>query len=91
MDTYPILDRDYWMPSLLEDLPEGWQYAFDDGSPTCRLLNQPYDPSDSTTQHYVIDGFIVSPNITIDRVVTINAGFEFSDHNPVVLDISLNS
>lgn len=91
LDTYPILDRDYWMPSLLEDLPEGWQYAFDDGSPTCRLLNQPYDPSDSTTQHYVIDGFIVSPNITIDRVETINAGFKFSDHNPVVLDISLNS
>lgn len=91
LDTYPILDRDYWTPGLLEDLPEGWKYAFDDGSPTCRLLNQPYDPSDRTTQHYVIDGFIVSPNVTIDRVETINAGFEFSDHNPVVLDITLDS
>lgn len=89
-DAYPVKDESLWMPGLLEELPEGWQYAYDDATPTCRLLNQPYDPSSEATQYYVIDGFIVSPNVTVDRVETLDEDFLYSDHNPVVLDITLN-
>ncbi|MFR6426479.1 MAG: hypothetical protein ACLUNO_13905 [Oscillospiraceae bacterium] len=32
--------------------------------PTCRLDNQPYDAESEATQHYVIDGFILSPNVS---------------------------
>lgn len=87
---YPIKDTELWMPGIMEELPEGWQYAYDGSTPTCRLLNQPYDPQDSGTQYYVIDGFIVSPNVTVDKVETLDEDFLYSDHNPVVLDITLN-
>lgn len=88
-DTYPILDEDLWTPGLLDDLPEGWLYACDDATPTCRLLNQPYDADSNDTQYYVLDGFLVSPNVSIERVETLDEGFLYSDHNPVVMDILL--
>lgn len=87
---YPIQDTSNWMPGILEELPKGWQYAYDGASPTCRLLNQPYDPQSSATQYYVIDGFIVSPNVTVERVKTLDEDFLYSDHNPVVIDLVLN-
>ncbi len=89
-DTYPVKDETLWTPGLLQELPEGWQYAYDDSTPSCRLLNRPYDPDSKDTQYYVIDGFIVSPNITVDAVETLDEDFLYSDHNPVVLDITLN-
>lgn len=89
--AYPIENEEYWTPGTLDSLPYGWRYAYDDSNPTCRLLNEPYDPKSENTQYYVIDGFIVSPNITIDEVTTVDCGFENSDHNPVVLDFVLQS
>ena len=71
-------------------LPEGWSYAYDLSVPSCRLLNQPYDPADAEdTQHYVIDGFILSPNVTLESVETLDEGFTASDHNPVLLRVTL--
>ena len=92
LDVYPNTHTDLWsVGALSEDLlPEGFQFAFDSAVPTCRLLNQPYDPGDTVnTQYYVIDGFIVSPNVKIDSVQTVDAGFENSDHNPVRLGVTL--
>ncbi len=86
--------QDLWSPGLLEEtsLPDGFRYAYDLSVPTCRLLNQPYDPSDAeNTQYYVIDGFIVSPNVTVESIRSIDAGFENSDHNPVMLRVLLDS
>lgn len=90
LDTYPIKGNSEWVPGTVEALSEDWQYAYDDTVPTCRLLNQPYRPSSSLTQYYVIDGFIVSPNVTITRAETLDEGFVYSDHNPVVLEVTLN-
>lgn len=92
LEVYPNTHPELWsVGSLSEELlPEGFQYGFDSAAPTCRLLNQPYDPADTVnTQYYVIDGFIVSPNVRIDRVQTVDAGFENSDHNPVRLSVTL--
>lgn len=89
LERYPIKATSEWVPNALEELPEGWQYAYDESVPTCRLLNQPYQPSSEKTQYYVIDGFIVSPNVSVDKVETLDEGFVYSDHNPVVLDITL--
>ncbi len=88
-EKYPITTAELWQPGeLLEsDLPEGWQYVFDDENPTCRLLNEPYDSE--TAQHYVIDGFIISPNVELLSVKTTDSGFEYSDHSPVVIDVKL--
>lgn len=90
-EIYPITTAELWEPGVLEKsaLPEGWRYVYDDTNPTCRLLNQPYDPASENTQYYVIDGFIVSPNVELVSVETVDAEFEFSDHNPVVMEVVL--
>ena len=91
-DLYPNTHEDLWMPGVIEEdmLPEGWQFAYDISTPTCRLLNQPYDPSDTeNTQYYAIDGYILSPNITLNDVKTLQTDFAYSDHNPVTLSITL--
>ena len=92
LEVYPNAHPELWAPGMLEaeSLPEGFGYAYDLMTPSCRLLNQPYDPADTeNTQYYVIDGFIVSPNITVEKVETLPVDFENSDHNPVLMTFSL--
>lgn len=92
LQLWPNNHPDLWTPGILEteSLPTGFQYVCDMTVPTCRLLNQPYDPADTVnTQYYVIDGFIVSPNVTVDTVETLDFGFRNSDHNPVCITVSL--
>lgn len=92
LDKYPNQHEDLWKPGALsaDSLDEGWSFAYDDSIPTCRLLNQPYDPDDAAnTQYYVIDGFILSPNLELVSVNTLDMGFVNSDHNPVRLQVEL--
>lgn len=88
---YPLLETSNWEPGALERLTGDWAFAYDDSNPTCRLLNQPYDRRSALTQYYVIDGFIVSPNVTVTQVRTLNEDFAYSDHNPVLLEITLEA
>ena len=90
--VYPNTHGELWMPSTLDEslLPEGCSFAYDTDTPTCRLLNQSYNPDDTeNTQYYVIDGFILSPNVELVAVETIDLGFEYSDHNPVSIRVIL--
>lgn len=92
LDKYPNTHPDLWTPGIIDEdiMPDGWALAYDMSTPTCRLLNQPYNPSDTEgTQYYVIDGFILSPNIQLNSVETLDLDFVYSDHNPVLLDINL--
>ena len=93
LEQYPIKNEELWTPGMLDDsmLPEGWHFAYDASVPTCRLLNEPYDPASENTQYYVIDGFILSPNVTLNTVETLDAGFVYSDHNPVLLNVTLEN
>lgn len=88
LDTFPLKDPAAWAPGVLEEsaLPEGFGFAFDPEMPTCRLLDKPYTPDN---QLYLIDGFILSPNVRLDRVETAALDFEHADHNPVLLDVTL--
>ncbi len=90
--SYPILDQELWMPGIISenDIPKNFTFAVDDSKPTCRLLNKPYSGSYEDTQLYVIDGFIVSDNITVNQVEVIDTQFQHSDHQPVALTITLN-
>lgn len=87
-EQWPIADPSLWTPGILdpEQLPEGWQYACDIAVPTCRLLDRPYS---ADSQHYVIDGFLLSPNVQLKTVETLDLGFQNSDHNPVRLQVTL--
>ncbi len=92
LERYPNNHSELWAVGALEEasLPEGFSYVCDLSAPTCRLLNQPYDPADAAnTQYYVIDGFIVSPNVNVNAVETLDLGFENSDHNPVRMTVNL--
>lgn len=92
LEAWPNAHPELWQPGILDDslLPQGWSFQYDLKTPSCRLLNQPYDPADTVnTQYYVIDGFIVSPNVTVDDVETLDLGFANSDHNPVRLQVTL--
>jgi len=65
----------------------GWKYAADINTPTNRKNNHAFDPR--TTYTTVIDYFFVSPNIEVLDLKGINAGFAYSDHNPVGMKIKL--
>lgn len=95
LEAFPNTHADLWEPGALDEgvLPaEGWQFAYDLNHPSCRLLNQPYDPADmENTQYYVIDGFILSPNVELKSIECVDLGFENSDHNPVYMTVMLKS
>jgi hypothetical protein len=93
---FPLYDG-LWAPGIIDAdlLPAGWQFAVDEQTPSCRLNNAPYMPAltDETIrekwQYYVIDGFIVSPNISVLSVETLDESFRYADHNPVKLRVIL--
>jgi endonuclease/exonuclease/phosphatase family metal-dependent hydrolase len=64
----------------------GWKYVYDGNTPSNRKNDHPFDETTFTT---VIDYFFVSPNIEVEDVHGINAGFKYSDHNPVRMKIRL--
>lgn len=93
-NIYRIKKPEYYVPYQIEDdfLPSGYTFAIDISKPvkpTCRLLNEPYNKTSPNTQYYIIDGFIVSNNIVINKVETIDHDFQYSDHNPVSISIKL--
>ncbi len=91
---YPVLEG-MWQPGVIDvtEFDDSLQFSMDNSVPTCRSLDQSLADAESTDpedfQYYMIDGFIVSDNISIDTLETIDLGFENSDHNPVVMDITL--
>lgn len=89
LEKYAVIDETYFAPGRIEEdiLPEGWQYAVDNEVPSSRLLNKAYNPKDETNQYYVLDGFILSPNVKIKEIRTVDTGFAYSDHNPVYLKV----
>ena len=91
VDKYEIHDTDSWVPGTVykEDLPDGFDFAVADNAPTCRLLNGPYSGNYEDSQVYVIDGYIVSDNLQVDQVQVIDTDFEYTDHQPVSLRVTL--
>jgi len=66
-----------------------FRFVYDEQTPTKRSTNRPYDPQEEPIQHYLIDGFLVSDNITVIGVETLDMDFVYSDHNPVRLEFVL--
>ena len=88
----PGTDKIYsWcQPFPDEIIPEGFKKCIDyDGDmvPTTRYTNEPYGPDSFTV---ILDGFIVSDNVTVDSVKNIDEGFKYTDHNPVVMKFRLD-
>lgn len=63
----------------------------DPSTPTCRSLDQPIAGADlDTFQYYVIDGFITSPDITVNSCKTQSEGFKNTDYNPALISFNKN-
>ncbi len=91
--VYPELEGT-WHAGELDTSAFDSRFTFlmDTDTPSCRSLDKAYagaDTDSSKFQYYSIDGFIVSDNIRIDSVVTQDLQFKNADHNPVVLDVTL--
>ncbi len=89
--AYPKISDDMWMPADIDtSVFTSFSAVTDASVPTCRSLDKIYAGADkSNFQYYVIDGFLVSDNLQIDSVESLNLDFVNSDHNPVVLDVTL--
>lgn len=57
--------------------------------PSCRNADAPYEKG--KTFVLTVDGFLVSSNIIVDESHVIDAGFKYSDHNPVCIRFGLAS
>ena len=55
--------------------------------PTNRDVDMSYQKGKTKTT--IIDFFVVSPNITVESVKTIETGFENADHQPVIMKIKI--
>lgn len=55
--------------------------------PTCRNCDVPYKEGNFTI---IVDGFLVTANVTCERVENYYTAFTYSDHCPVIMKFSLN-
>jgi endonuclease/exonuclease/phosphatase family metal-dependent hydrolase len=79
----------FWLHPLPADFPPaGWRLAADERVASVRTLERPFRTGENYTA--VIDGFLVSPNVTVLEVRTDELGFRFSDHQPVMVRLRLD-
>ncbi len=79
-----------WVSSYdKEDIPEHFEIAADKTSSvgSCRGADVKWKRGENYT--CVIDGFIVSDNITVKSVEIIDTDFAYSDHNPVIMNFEI--
>ena len=74
LDKYPCLSRCI-------------NYSNDKVTPTCRNCDVPYEEGNFTI---IVDGFLVSANVTCVDVKNVYTSFTYSDHCPVVMQFALN-
>ena len=83
-----------WQPGRLDvtAFDKGFNLIMDPEVATCRSLDKPLAGADlEDFQFYVIDGFIVSSNVAVMSVKTLDEGFVCSDHNPVLMRFGLKN
>lgn len=67
--------------------PKGWKWVYDGKVPTVRNNESAYREGVNFTT--VIDGFLVSPDVEVVDVETVDMSFRYSDHNPVVMKVKI--
>ncbi len=81
-------------PFPRESLPEGFRLAIDAfanqndiAHNSCRNANMPYQ--EGVTFTVTVDGFIVSDNVNVNFYQNMDWRYEFSDHDPVLMEFML--
>lgn len=76
-----------------EMIPKGFSFAIDKtisdsvAHDSCRNADIPYDEEKSLT--VTVDGFIISDNISVNFYTNMDCGYEYSDHDPVLMQFIL--
>lgn len=65
----------------------GWKYVYDPTMGTNRKLYEPF--LKGHTDEVIIDYYLLSPNINVVAIKTVDLGFQYSDHQPVYIKIAL--
>ena len=88
-DAFIVPKPEDYVPSNIdpEAFSSKWQWAYDPRTPTNRKVSEPFKQGDSFVT--LIDFFLVSPNVKIKTVKGINLEFQFSDHQPVWMEVEL--
>lgn len=83
-------DKEYnWAKPINTDLlPSYMSIVADTETPTCRNADKAY-AGDGTDFVVTVDGALVSDNIEVITVKTVDTGFQYSDHNPVYFEFKL--
>lgn len=77
-----------WLKDLPGDfVPEGFSWAIDMVTPTKRSLKEPY--VSGITFKAVVDGFLVSDNISVEGIYAMDGDFVNSHHNAVTLKMKI--
>ena len=84
-----VLPSTSYQPSQIDEkfMPGNWQWVFDPTVPTSRSLVDVLDYG--RTSVALIDYYLISPNIEAIEVKGFNLKFQYSDHNPVMMNIRL--
>lgn len=87
----PGTDADFsWCQPFPDDMiPDGFSKCADYAEgmvASTRNTDIPYGPDSFTV---ILDGFIVSDNVECQYVQNVDTGFEYTDHNPVVMKFTL--
>ena len=68
-------------------MPDNWLWIYPESIPTERFNDKPFVKGVNKTT--TIDYFLVSPNVKSISVKTIDLGFSYSDHQPVIMDFEI--
>ena len=93
-DSLELYESNYRPPTWVSEfdeslLPSGFSVVRAgniEDVPTCRNNDEPYEKGHTYT--VTVDGFVVSSNVKA-TAKNIDTGFEYSDHNPVLLTFEL--
>lgn len=66
---------------------DGWTWAWDSTVPTNRSLATSFQ--EESSPRGIIDYFLLSPNVRLIKTEGVDAGFKYSDHNPVKVTVGL--
>lgn len=75
----PPFEKDFFPPD--------WNWVYDPEIPSNREVDEIYTRGKTPTT--IIDFFVVSPNISIEKINTQDLGFEWSDHQPVRMEFKI--
>lgn len=91
VDPFNFRYSEEW-PTWLKNIPDDYQvgnfsWEIDESQPSFRNLSKPFKLGKNFVA--ITDGFLVSDNIEVKDVITINNGFQHSNHNPVTIRFTL--